>query len=82
MEPGVHQERADAGDVEELGADGVLDLPLLAAIDDATHEHDGEHGDEREESGQAKAQAIPEAETWTRAVARPGATVLGGHAGD
>ena len=70
VQPRIDQERADARDVEELGADGILHFALLAAVDDDPHEHDGEHGDDREQPGQAKAEAVPEPQGRGRTHAR------------
>jgi hypothetical protein len=56
---GIDEQRGHPRDVEELGAHGVLDLALLALVDEAADEADGDQRDDREQRGQPHAQPAP-----------------------
>ncbi len=56
----VDEDRRRPRDVEQLGADHVLDLALLALISEGPDEADGKKGYDGEEDGEADAEAAPD----------------------
>jgi hypothetical protein len=59
VKPRVELEGRDARDVQELRADGVLDLPLLAGIGQGPHGADSQERHRGEEGGEPDAQPLP-----------------------
>ena len=62
MERRIDEQATDPGDVEELGANPVLDLSLLSLEDDGADQGDREEGDEGEERGQPNFEPLPKAD--------------------
>ena len=58
----IDEEHGSPRDVEELRADGVLDLALLALVNERADEPDGDQGQEGEGQGQLDAETLPGAE--------------------
>src|SRR2546422_11069240 len=69
-----HEEGARPRDVEELRADRVLDLALLALVDDGAHETGGKDRERGEPGRELHREALPRPERRRRqrARARPG----------
>src|SRR5262249_53121462 len=67
-QPRVDEERAHPRDVQQLAADGVLDLAPLAMVDPRADRRHREHRDGSEQHGQAQPQALPRAERGGGAV--------------
>jgi hypothetical protein len=64
VEHRIDEEDGGPRDVEELGADRVLDLTLLTLVDEGADEPDREQGQEGEGRRQFDAEALPGTERW------------------